>query len=60
MWERVNQNYIKNVVVISNNAVLDYSGKLTRSIDASFPGTFYIIELDKNNIDVWQSRLKTA
>ena len=58
MMERVSRNYIKNVIVVTNNAVLDLNGKLSCKLNISFPGTFYLIEVTKENFDIWSTRGK--
>lgn len=59
MLNRFNKKYIDNVVVITNNAVYDFSNSLSRTLNNSFPGTFYSIRIDKNNIEKWQNRLNS-
>ena len=58
MIPRVQSNFLNNIIVISNDAVYDFSGVFTRTLNVSFPGTFYLIELTKANIIAWQNRLK--
>lgn len=58
MWQRVCDNYLRNIIVISNNAILDFSGKMTKTLNNPFPGTFYYIEIDKENIEKWYTRIK--
>lgn len=58
MMERVSRNYIKNVIVVTNNAVLDLNGKLSCKLNISFPGTFYLIEVTKENYNLWSTREK--
>ena len=58
MMELVNKNYIKNVVVVTNDAVLDFKGNSSCRLNISFPGTFYLIEVTEENIRLWQNRQK--
>lgn len=58
MVPRVKSNYIENIIVVANNAVYDFSDKLSRTLNTPFPGTFYLLEVTKKNIEVWQNRLK--
>lgn len=58
MVPRVKSNYLNNILVVSNNAIYDFSGKSTRTLNNSFPGTFYLIEITEENIKVWQNRIK--
>lgn len=58
MVPRVQSNYLNNIIVVSNNAIYDFSGNSTRTLNNSFPGTFYLIEVTAENINVWQNRLK--
>lgn len=57
MLERYNENYIDNVIVVSNNAVYDFSDSLSRTLNNPFPGTFYSIRITKQNIEKWQNRI---
>lgn len=58
MLARYNNKFINNVIVVSNNAVYDFSGNLSTTLNHSFHGTFYSIEITKENITKWLDRLK--
>lgn len=58
MLVRFKDNFIDNVIVITNEAVYDFSGKYSRKLNNPFPGTFYSIRISKSNIQKWQNRLK--
>lgn len=58
MLECYNKRYINNVIVITNKAVYDFSENRTTLLNNNFPGTFYSIEIRKENIIKWQNRLK--
>lgn len=57
MLERFKSEYINNVIVVSNNAVFDFSNRLSCSLNHSFNGTFYSIEITRENITKWLNRL---
>ena len=59
MVPRVKASFLNNIVVISNNAFFDFSGKATRILNNSFPGTFYLIEVTTENIEIWKNRSKS-
>lgn len=58
MLQRFKESYIDNVIVITNEAAYDFSGKYSRKLNNPFPGTFYSIRISKSNIQQWQNRLK--
>ncbi len=50
-------NYIKNLKVITNDVILDFSSETnSKEIKQNFNGTFYYWELDKKCIEKWKSR----
>jgi anti-anti-sigma regulatory factor/anti-sigma regulatory factor (Ser/Thr protein kinase) len=50
-------NYVNNLIVITNNVFLDFSNKTNSKIlNERFKGTFYYWELNKNCIDIWKNR----
>lgn len=57
MLERYKDSFIDNVIVVTNNALYDFSDSLSRTLNISFPGTFYSIRIAKRNIEKWQNRL---
>ncbi|MDR0606243.1 MAG: hypothetical protein LBG80_18345 [Bacteroidales bacterium] len=53
----VRENYINNLIVITNNVLLNFSNELNSKIlRKKFNGTFYYWELNKNCIEIWKNR----
>lgn len=51
------ENYIDNLIVITNNVLLDFSNDANSKIlNRKFNGTFYYWELNKKCIDIWKNR----
>jgi hypothetical protein len=50
-------NYVSNLIVITNNVFLDFSNENNSKIlNKKFDGTFYYWELNKNCIEIWKNR----
>jgi disulfide oxidoreductase YuzD len=50
-------NYVNNLIVITNNVLLNFSSESNSKIlNKKFNGTFYYWELNKNCIDIWKNR----
>lgn len=51
------KKYINNLVVITNNVLIDFSNKInSRVLNKKFNGTLYYWELNKNCIEIWKNR----
>jgi disulfide oxidoreductase YuzD len=54
----VTENYVDNLIVITNGVFLDFSNEANSKIlNKKFNGTFYYWELNKNCIDIWKNRI---
>lgn len=52
IFDSVNRNYISNLLIITNNVILDFKNQKFYDIGINFSGTFYYFELnDENNYD---------
>ncbi|MDR3046877.1 MAG: hypothetical protein LBU51_04580 [Bacteroidales bacterium] len=50
-------NYVNNLIVITNNVLLNFSDESNSKIlNKKFNGTFYYWELNKKCIDIWKNR----
>ena len=56
--ECYDNNFIQNLLVITNNVYLDFNGIDTRVLTPNFQGTFYSWDLTSDNISKWQLRTK--
>jgi hypothetical protein len=53
----VTNNYVNNLIVITNNVFLNFSNEENSKIlNKRFKGEFYYWELNKKCIDIWKSR----
>jgi anti-anti-sigma regulatory factor len=53
----VKENYVNNLIVITNNVFLDFSNEgNSKMLNKKFNGTFYYWELNKNCIEIWKNR----
>jgi len=51
------ENYINNLIVITNDVLLDFSNNTnSKVLNRKFNGTFYYWELNKNCIEIWKNR----
>ncbi|MDR1847382.1 MAG: hypothetical protein LBR17_04620 [Bacteroidales bacterium] len=51
------ENYINNLIVITNDVLLDFSNNAnSKVLNRKFNGTFYYWELNKNCIEIWKNR----
>lgn len=52
------EEYIKNLIVITNNVLLDFTNQSnSKLLNRKFNGTFYYWELNKKCIEVWKNRI---
>lgn len=52
------RNYINNLIVITNDVMLDFSNDAkSKILKRKFNGTFYYWELNKNCIEIWKNRI---
>lgn len=56
--ESYDNNFISNLVVITNNVLLDFNNQTSRELNSNFLGTFYSWEVTNNNIETWKKRNK--
>lgn len=50
-------NYVKNLIVITNDVLLDFSNDVnSNKTKHNFNGTFYYWELDRKCIEIWKNR----
>ncbi|MDL2315069.1 hypothetical protein LJC16_02290 [Bacteroidales bacterium OttesenSCG-928-C19] len=50
-------NFVNNLIVITNNVYLDFSNESnSKLLNKKFNGTFYYWELNKNCIEIWKNR----
>jgi len=52
------KGYIGNLMVVTNNILLDFNGDKSHEIKTNFRGTFYTWTLTKDNINKWKTRIK--
>lgn len=52
------KGYIGNLMVVTNNVLLDFTGQNSHEIKTNFRGTFYMWTLSNENIEKWKTRIK--
>lgn len=52
------KGFIGNLMVVTNNILLDFSGDNSHEIKTNFKGTFYTWTLTIENINKWKTRIK--
>lgn len=49
IMDKFHKNYISNLLILTNNVILDFKNQKFYEIKTAYSGTFYYFELNKNN-----------
>ena len=50
IYDSYKNNYLSNMIVVSNNVFVDIEGNIYRNVKENFSGTFFYWELTKSNL----------